>query len=177
MIKYPMSEDGWNWVDKKKLTDLIEDAFSSDGCERKLVDDFFDAVDPKYVVIAEEDERYVGAAIVQEAIGEDGYLGFDYVNKLAVSKDKRNNGVAKNLMEKIHQNSKAYVLRADLQNEYAIPFYDRLANASNGKCLYTPKDPVSDKWKVYFNIGVVTDRLTDKAVEYALKQPVSLLKK
>ena len=179
MINYYLYENSWGDTRKQELSDLVEDAFSNDRHKKGLVDDFFDSVNPKYVVIAEEvgsegeEGKYVGAAVVEEATENGQPLGFDYVNKLAVSKGKRDNGVATRIMDIVHSKSEAYVLRANPKNIDAISFYDKRMNRSDGKCLYCSK---KDDWNLYFNIGVLSNQLVDKAVQYALNQPVTLEK-
>jgi len=167
MIDYHICENGWNDIDKKGLSDLIKESF-----DKKLVDDFFDIVNPKYVVIAEEDGNYAGTAIVEEAKENGNPLGFDYVNKLAVCKKKQKNGIANELMNIIERKSSAYVLRADPKNSSANKFYgDRGLRWNKGEFLFCEK---KKEWNVYYNLTVRSSGLKERAVQYALEQPATL---
>jgi len=166
MIDCYLYENGWDGINKDELSDVIEDAF-----DKKLADNFFDVVDPKYVAIAEEEGRYVGAVIVEDI---DELKGIDYVNKLAVIKEKQKNGVANRLMDVVDAISHNYVLRADSEKTAANLFYNK--RGERGGDRQRPLFCTEGKdWNIYYPVGVLTNNLREKAVRYALDRPVTLI--
>ena len=139
---------GFGTVDKLKFKDLLEDAFS-----KKLVKDYFTYANPKLIIIADNDKKYLGAIVVEKIAGNIYYL-----DKIAVVKEFQRNGIGKKLWEELNLKSEKLVWRAKENNP--------INNFYQSRCEGMQK---TGEWIIYWR------GLTPKELEISIKY--ALMKK
>ncbi|MCX8167153.1 MAG: hypothetical protein N3E37_04875, partial [Candidatus Micrarchaeota archaeon] len=117
-------------VDKKKLSELINDAFRG----RSLVKSYFELTDVKRIYYEQE---YAGCAIIRRPFKM--FKSVDYLDKLAVRVIHQGTGLGHELFNKVINNHRKLIWRSNKTND-ANEFY---CNKCTG-CLKT-KD-----WNIYW---------------------------
>jgi len=97
-------------LNKRRFSKLIKDGFKKGRKTKALVQGYFKKTKPKYILICENAEGYIGAAVVIKE------KNFDYLDKFVVAERYHGLGIGNEIWAKIKRKSRAFCFRAAPNN-------------------------------------------------------------
>lgn len=97
-------------VNSRKFSRLIRGGFMKGRKTKTLVRGYFKKTKPKYILVCENKEGYIGAAVVLKE------KNFDYLDKFVVAQKYQGMGIGNELWAKIKRKSRAFCFRATPDN-------------------------------------------------------------
>lgn len=152
MIKMQLTKfKSFEQVDREKLKEVIESGFG-----KKLVEDYFEYTLVDSVYVAQHNDKYAGAAVLEQ-ISNDHF----YLDKWVVAEGFQNNGVGTMLWLAVAEHAHKLTWRAKPENK-ANQMY---INACSGMQKF-------DKWIIYWK-GISPDEIAN-GIAYSLQKKETL---